>query len=151
MKKFVWPLQRLLDVTKKREQAMKSELVALNQRIVRLGQEIESCHADIQRMIQEISRQPIEVRMTYAQQVAAYTTVIERRAASLGLDRSKLNEEKTQKTEQLMKVRASREAMEKMRNIALTEYRRQAVVAEQKQLDESAQIGFARRLGNSRA
>ena len=151
MKKFVWPLQRLLDVTEKRERAMRLELVTINQQIVRLGQEIERCHADIRTMLQNISQQTIELRIATQGQVVAYTAAIEHRIESLGSDRSKLSEEKTQKTEQLLKVRASREALEKMRNNALSEYRRQAGVDEQKQLDESAQIGFVRRLGSSGA
>jgi len=145
VKRFKWPLQRLLDVTLQRELALRAELFALSREIARLRQRIASLRAALRALLAELARRSIEERIPQQEVFMRSAGTDERKIARL---REQLHDKETlrsDKTRQFLKVKASRETLERLREEARLRHRKEMERAEQKQLDESAGVSFARR------
>jgi flagellar export protein FliJ len=151
MKRFRWSLQRLLDVTVQRERALRAELVALSGRISRLREEILRRRAVLRTLLEELGRQDIERRIRNQEVFMTFSAAEERRIRRLNENLKELESQRAQKTAQLLKTRTSRKTLERLREEAYQRYVKEARRIEQKQLDESGNVAFARRLLAARA
>lgn len=145
MKRFRWRLQKLLDVTAQREQAARVELAALTQEILQRRREIEQRMQAIQAMLERIAHESIENRILRQECFMEYSSVAKKHIAMQENEIQEFEQKRNDKIEEVMRIRASRETLEKMREEAHREHMREQSVAEQKLLDENAQIAFARK------
>lgn len=146
MKRFKWTLQRLLDVTIQREQAARAALFALSRKIAYLRGEIIRRQSTLRSLLEDLAVQPLGVRITRQEVVMKFSEVTETQIAELREQIQALEQERKEKTAAFLKLRASRQSLEKLRGAALDRHLRQQAVEEQKQLDEAGQVSFARRL-----
>jgi len=151
VKKFHWPLQRLLDVTRQREQARRAEMLGLSRRLAHLQQQLLVHRAAVRRLIAEMSA------MAFAERVARHADVMrcsdahERRIERLEARRAELAAEREEKGRLLRQVRKKRDTLERLRAEARQEHMREQLKAEQRQFDESAHVSKARQLIRARA
>jgi len=144
VKRFRWSLQRLLDVTIRREEALRSELVSLTQEGARLAQEIVTRKALLRSALRDLAGRPLAERLALTQVVMTCSQVVQRQIDRLADELDQCRRNRKRKSEQLLKVRSSRQTLERLREEAEKRYLREQMVLEQRQLDETAQVAYAR-------
>jgi flagellar export protein FliJ len=145
VKRFRWPLQRLLDVTERRELALRAELVALSRRIIGVRQEIVRRRAVLRTVLDELAEQPVQRRIAEQHLFMRAASVEERRIRALEVQLKDLESQRAAKTAEFLKTRSRRKTLDRLREEAYRRFLKEFRAAEQKQLDEVAVIAFARR------
>ena len=151
MRRFHWPLQRLLDVTHQRERSQQAELLGVSRRIARLRQEVSVRRAGVRRLIAEISAMDFAERVRRHEEIMQCSDVHERAIRLLEGRLAGLAAERRAKAEAMVRVRKKREMLERLREEARQEHLREQLRAEQREFDESAHVGKARKLIRARA
>ncbi len=144
MRRFRWRLQRVLDVTVQREKALRAELFGLSRRIVRLRQEIVRRRADLRSVLSDLAGRSFDERIARQEVFMRCAEAVEREIARLEADARDLQARRTERSQTFMRVRSSRQTLERMRREAFDQHTREQLKLEQKQFDESAQVSFAR-------
>lgn len=146
MKRFRWPLQRLLEIEAGREKAIRVELFRFSRRIAATRQEIFRRQSSLRIALAALSRQEVEERLP-RQQVFMRCSVAEE--AELDQLRQKLDGLQRQRSEtmaEFMRAKSSREALERLREKSLQRHTKEALRQEQKEQDESSRVLHARGL-----
>ena len=146
MKRFQWPLQRLLDVTIQRELAARAKLFALSRRIADVHRKIFHHQASLRIALAELSNQNLEKRLPEQQ---VFMQCSEAEEEKLDILRENLRVLKKQRSDQIdifTKTKSSRETLERLREESLQRHEREMIKEQQKQLDENAQTAFARKM-----
>jgi flagellar export protein FliJ len=145
VKRFQWRLQRVLDITERREQVVRGELFALAGAITRVRQEIIRRQVLLRTVLAELAKKSLAERLAqqilFLQQSVAVTREIDRLKAEL----AGLEAERSEKTAVFMKLRGQRQTLERLRTEARERHRREEDKREQAQFDETAHIAFARK------
>jgi hypothetical protein len=150
VKRFKWPLQRLLDVKVQRERALRGELLALSRQMARLRQEILRRQVVLRSLLAELAGEELQRRIPRQQIFLGCAEADERQIRSLRQELKALDLQRQAKTEQFMKTKASRETLERRREEASRLHMREQLRIEQKQFDETAHVSFARKGGGER-
>ena len=151
MKRFRWPLQRLLEVTVHREQALRAELLNLSQEIVGLRQIILARQAVLRSLLAELAKEDLQKRFSKQQLFMNYVQNDQKQIRRLEQQLKELRTLRKQKNAQFLQIRSSRRTLERLRKEAKQRHLRAQLKLEQKQLDEVAHISFAGKLLDSRA
>jgi len=151
VKRFRWPLQRLLEVTVHREQALRAELLNLSQEIVGLRQIILARQAVLRSLLAELAKEDLRKRVSKQQVFMNYVQNDQKQIRRLEQQLKELRTLRKQKNAQFLQIRSSRRTLERLRKEAKQRYLRAQLKLEQKQLDEVAHISFAGKLLDSRA
>jgi len=144
MKRFVWSLQRYLDVVRQRESVLRAEVLAAGRQVAAQRRAILRRAEALAAMLRGISAEPAEARLPDQQLVMGCSAVERRAMEALEAELSRLEARRQELLARLRDIRARRETLEKLRQAALADYLRQAAAAEQKQHDEISQIAFVR-------
>ena len=139
MKRFSWRLQRLLEVTRIREDALRAELSALAGRIAPLRMEIVQRRSALRAMAADLARHPFDRRLERQETFMRHCVVDEAKIERLERQASDLEQKRKATFEQFKKVRSSRQALEKLREAARVRHVKEQDLLEQKNLDEVAQ------------
>ncbi len=142
MKRFSWPLQRLLDVTRQRELATQSQLGLINAQIQRLGQALSRRRRMLQDLLEQLSHEGIQQRIVQQAAWMACSPGQDRRIKQILQDLDQLKAKRQQALERLAEIRKSRMSYEKIREKAHEKWKQQVGRLEQQQLDEAAAIRF---------
>lgn len=145
MKKFVWRLQRLLDIKIRQEQLARTELIALSEQIAALHAEILMHKASIRARLMEMRTLASEERIEQQRHFMQFAHVLDMRIQSLNDKLAILNELRKERLAQLLELRKERKSLEKLRTKAKDEHHRQWIVFEQKSTDETSGTAFTRR------
>ena len=144
MKRFHWPLQRLLDVTGQREQVQRAELLAVSRRIARLRQHVLVGRASIRGLIAQLAEAGLPERMRRHDEAMRSAEAHERRIARRVASLAALADERAARTRELLKTRKKRETLERLREEARQQHVREQLKMEQREFDETAHVGRAR-------
>ena len=150
MKRFHWPLQRVLDVNTQRELALRSALISLMQRITHNRQEIIRRRGVLRLILSSIGVESMERRAVLQEILMGSASWEERRTRKLQGEIDQWTAERTARTAELVKFRKVTQTLERQREEALGEHMHEQMRQEQKQFDEVAQIAFARRASQRR-
>ncbi|MHC4561693.1 MAG: hypothetical protein ACYS8X_02860 [Planctomycetota bacterium] len=144
MKRFHWRLQRVLDVTAQREDILRTELVKLQQTIIRLRQDVLARRLKVRRSMDNLSSWSLEDRISGQDAVMLCVAAMERDVAAVEEIMVKQQQCRSEKADELMKVRSSRQTLERLRGEALGKHMREQERLDQKELDDRAQVSFVR-------
>ena len=122
MASFVWRLQRVLDIRVKEEQAIRSELMALSERMVLLRQEIMVIRARIHTALEELSEKEPADRLSGQQVFMKHAEYSENEINSLRAKLSNVEIQRREKMNELLKKRQSIKTLEKLRDKAKEEF-----------------------------
>ncbi|MBS3734251.1 MAG: hypothetical protein KGY99_04920 [Phycisphaerae bacterium] len=150
MKRFTWPLQRLLDVTAQRELALRAELFAFARRIAQQRQQIVHRRSVLDGMLEALGRDASAERLTRQELFMRYAETARQEIDSLNMQLESLRKQRRQKTAEFSKIRSSRKALERLREQARRRWRRDYMRFEQKVTDENANLAYARQRARSR-
>lgn len=145
MARFVWRLQRVLDIKEKKEQVLRSELMALSERMVVLRQKIMVIRARIHMALEELSYKEPSERLSSQQLFMRYSEYSEIEIDSLRSELSNVDRQRKEKMNEILEKRQSIKVLEKLRTKAKEEFLAESAHKEQNELDEYTSNKFGRR------
>ena len=146
MKKFVWRLQRLLDIKIKQEDAKRSELVAVTERALSVRSQIMVQRAALRKMLVELSEKKGKQRLSEQEFFLKYAHVSDEEIKKLELKLSELEKLRQLKIEEIMKIRKFRKGLERLRAETKAQFLKEEEKHEQKDLDDKTIMSFARKM-----
>lgn len=145
MKRFVWRLQRVLDIKKKEEQKTRAELLELTERLAQSRGELLAVKKMLESIIEGLAEEDPKKRLGDQEFFLKYSSATVEQIKKLEDKVSRLESQQREKIAEVLKVRRFKEGLEKLRAEAKMEFIRQQEKLEQKELDEGATISFVRR------
>lgn len=142
---FKWTLQRLLDVTVQREEALRTRLAEQARQIERTGAEINRRRRAFVAAVRELSAMEPAQRLLHLDLFARTMGAMEKAIAKLNETLQQQQSQRNQTMADLVRVRESRKALERLRGEALHRHRREELHREQKEFDRTAQLAFVRK------
>jgi len=146
MRQFQWPLQRLLDVKAQQERQLKPELVRLTQEIAAAHRKIFHRQAALRGALTDLAARSIEKRLPEQREFMHRSAAEEAQLDRLREELKVLQERRSAKMAAFRNAKSTRETLERLREEALLAHTRAVLKEDQKQLDESSHLGFARKL-----
>ena len=146
MKKFIWPLQRLLDIKEKQEDFARIELVTITEQIVIVRGQIMMQKTILRGVFSELNQLEPQQRTQRQRECMEYAHVTDAKIKTLHQTLEQTEQKRKKKIEEVVKLRKFRKGLERLRAKALVGYREQVNQEEQKQLDESITTTFARKI-----
>ncbi len=143
MKKFVWRLQRLLDIKIKQEDVMRSELVAVTEQALAVRSGIMVRKAALRKLLTDLSAKQAQQRLSEQEFFFKYAHVSEAEIKKLGLKLAELERVRHSKIQEIMKIRRFRKGLERLRAEAKAKFLKEEEKREQKDLDDKTIMSFA--------
>ena len=144
MKRFSWPLQRLLDLAVQKEQVLQGQVLKLAQEIRSLHREVRQIRSQIADRLRDLAAQPLMERLARREVFLRWSTSRESEIAGKLGQAQALQEERKSLLEEFRRARTTRKTLERLREESLLRYKRQCLRTEQGRLDEAAQGAHAR-------
>jgi flagellar biosynthesis chaperone FliJ len=163
MKRFQWPLQRLLDVRQRQEEAARTELSAVNGQIAAVQKAIALREEFLRSLLAQMGRQTPDSRLAdqqlfldccgglQAQRFAVEAAAGgDRRVRRLRQQLADLRLQREQKMADFRKRKQARQTLQRLREEAKAVHDKDIQRFEQKQLDESAATSHVRKSAGAR-
>ena len=144
MKRFRWPLQRLLQVTEQRELGLRSQVLGLLRRTTALRRDVLQRGIALRSTLEDLSNIDLQDRIRLQKVLLEGSARSEEEIAQLRGKIQELTKERAERAAELTSVRRSRETLGRLREEALQKHRRDELKREQKEFDQNAQIAFVR-------
>jgi flagellar FliJ protein len=148
MKRFTWRLQRVLDIRTKEEQKKTAELLEITNKLVATRSELLIKRKLLENIINDIAAESPKKRLAKQEFFLAYSYTSNEQIKKLKEKINLLETQQKNKIMEVLKVRRSKEGLEKLRNEAKTQYIKEQEKLEQKELDDRATVSFVRRPRN---
>ena len=149
MKRFQWPLQRLLEVTRHREQALRAQLLTLSQKIAGIRQVILARKAVLRALLAELSDEDIQKRFSKQQVFMNYAQNDKEQIRQLQDQLKELESVRKETNVRFLQIRSSRKSLDRLKDKAKARHEQEQNKLEQKELDEVAHVSFAAKLLDS--
>ena len=146
MKRFVWRLQRILDIKTKEEQTKKKELLELTEKLAQTRGELLLQKKILQDIISDIATKKHQKRLGEQEFFLKYSTASNEKIKKLKNKVGQLESLQREKIAEVLKVKRFKEGLEKLRAEAKRQFIMEQEKLEQKELDETATISFAREI-----
>jgi flagellar biosynthesis chaperone FliJ len=144
MKRFVWRLQKVLDIKGKEEQLKRTELFQLTEQLAAKRGELLLRERVMEDLMADIKNQGAPQRLNSQEFFLRHAATDDRLIRALQEQIAALEVRQKEKIAEVLAVRRFREGLEKLRAQAQEEYVREQEKLEQKELDEQTTIVFAR-------
>lgn len=145
MKRFVWRLQRVLDIKTKEEQMKKAQLVKLAEKLAQSRSELLAQMRILDNIIDDLTEQKPKGRLGKQEFFLRCSTINDKTIEKLKKKVSELELAQKEKIAEVLEVKRFKEGLEKLRDEAKTRFINEAEKLEQKELDEGSAISFARK------
>jgi flagellar biosynthesis chaperone FliJ len=132
MKRFVWRLQRVLDVKKIEEKTKEAELMRLTETLAERQGELIMLRRSLAELAAQISKKEGTERLKEQEHFLRWSEGADEKA------------KQKEKIAEVVKARRFREGLEKLREKAKGQFVKEAEKLEQKELDEAGAVGFVR-------
>ena len=148
MKRFVWRLQRVLEIKKRQEQKTRAELFELTERLAQTRGELIARQKMLENIIEGLTERNPKNRLGEQEFFLRYSTASDEKIRKLKENITDLESLQREKIVEVLKVRRFKEGLEKLRVEAKMEFIKEQEKLEQKELDEGATISFVRKSRN---
>ena len=145
MKRFVWRLQRVLDIRKKEEQKARVELLELTERLAQIRGELLVQRQVLEDIINGLIGENSESRLGRQEFFLRYSAATDEQIKKLEEKVSKLELQQRDKIAEVIKIRRLKEGMERLQTEAKMRFIAEQEKLEQKQWDERAIVSFVRK------
>ena len=146
MKRFVWRLQRVLDIKKRKEQKMRSELLELTEMLAETQGALLMQKRILENIIAGLAGENPKNRIRKQEFFLRHSRASDEKISKLKEKISVLEARQREKINELSKVRRFREGLERLREEAKAQFIKEQEKLEQKELDEIATVSFARNM-----
>ena len=148
MKRFVWRLQRVIEIKKKEEQKTRAELFELTERLAQTRAELLTRQKMLESIIEGLTERDPKKRLGGQEFFLRYSTASDEQIKKLKDMVNELESQQKEKIAEVLKLRRFKEGLEKLRVEAKIQYIKEQEKLEQKELDEGATISFVRKSRN---
>ena len=145
MKRFVWRLQRVLDIRKKEEQKARAELLELTERLAQTRGELLMQQKMLEDIINALTGENPKKRLGKQEFFLKFSAASNEQIKKLEDKVNELELQQRDKIVEVLKLRRFKEGLEKLRTEAKMRFIKEQEKLEQKQLDEGATVSFVRR------
>ena len=146
MKRFVWRLQRILEIETKKEQKKRSELLELTEKLAETRGVLLTQQMILKEIMAGLAGENPKKRLGRQEFFLKFSGTSDERIEKLKEKMSALESQQREKIAELLKVRRFKEGLEKLRAEAKTQFIKEQEKIEQKELDEMASVSFARNM-----
>jgi len=148
MKRFVWRLQRVLEIKKKEEQKVRAELFELTEKLARARGDLLSRRKMLENIINGLAGENPKKRLGEQEFFLRYSAASDEQIKKLQDKTKTLESQQREKIAEVLKVRKFNEGLERLRVEAKMKFIKEQEKLEQKELDEGATISFVRKSRN---
>jgi flagellar biosynthesis chaperone FliJ len=148
MKRFVWRLQRVLEIKKKQEQKTRAELFEITERLAQTRGELLARQKMLESIIEGLTGRNPRKRLGEQEFFLRYSTASDEQIKKLKDKINGLESQQREKITEVLKVRRFKEGLESLRVEAKIQFIKEQEKLEQKELDEGATISFVRKSQN---
>jgi flagellar FliJ protein len=145
MKRFVWRLQRVLDIKAKEEQARRAELFQLTEKLAEKQGRLLMRQRILQNIISGIAEKKPGKRLSKQEFFLKYSATSDEQIKKLKSQVSELESQQRKKIAELLETRRFKEGLERLRDEAKKRFTEEQEKLDQKELDERATVSFARK------
>ncbi len=146
MKRFVWRLQRILDLKTKKEQKMRSELLELTEKLAETRGLLLMQKRILENIIAGLAAEKPKKRLSKQEFFLRHSGTNNERIAKLKEKINVLELQQREKIIELLKIRRFREGLERLRDEAKKRFIGEQERLEQKEMDEIAAVSFTRNM-----
>ena len=146
MKKFVWRLQRVLEINQKKLQAKKAELFKIAEQLALARVNLLAQKRILQNEIEKVAKDGTSQRLNSQELLLKSCRINDKIIKNITKQIQELQTLKEQATREYIKMKNFTEGLEKLREKAKAEHIKQQEKLEQKQDDEQTSIRFVRDL-----
>jgi len=148
MKRFVWRLQRVLEIKKKEEQKARAELFQLTEMLAQTRGELLRRQKMLENIINGLTEENPKRRLGAQEFFLRYSATNDEQIRKLEDKKNGLESQQKEKIAEVLKVKRFKEGMEKLRVEAKVQFIKEQEKLEQKEMDEGATISFVRKSRN---
>jgi len=145
MKRFVWRLQRVLDIRTKEEQKARAELLKLTEKLAETQSELLAWRKVLEDIINGLTGENPKKRLGRQEFFLRYSSISDEQIKKLEDKVKELESQQRDKIAEVLKLRRLKEGLGKMRTEAKVQFIKEQEKLEQQQLDEDATILFVRK------
>ncbi len=145
MKRFVWRLQRVLDIKAKEERAKRAELFQLTEKLAETQGKLLMRQRILQNIISGIAEKKPRKRLSKQEFFLKYSVTSEEEIKKLKSQVSELESQQREKIAELLETRRFKEGLERLRDEAKKRFIEEQEKLDQKELDEGATVSFVRK------
>lgn len=146
MKKFIWRLQRLLDIKIKQEEVKRAELVSITQKAVSVRGMIIMQRTILQQKLNEVGQADAKERIAEQRLFLKHVHVIDKRIARLEEKLVEIEKLRQEKIKEVMELRKFRKGLEKIKENDKVEFIKEQEKYEQKDSDDKTNDRYARKI-----
>ncbi len=145
MKRFVWRLQRVLDIRRKEEQKARAELLELTEKLAQARGELLIQQKMLEDIINGLTGENPKKRLGKQEFFLKFSTASDEKIKRLEDKVSELESQQRDKIAEVLKLRRFKEGLKKLRTETKMQFIQEQERLEQKQLDEGAIVSFVRK------
>jgi len=146
MKRFVWRLQRVLDIKEKQEQKAKAELLELTEKLAAARGELLMRQKILEQIIGGLAEKNPGKRLGEQEFFLRHSTASDEAIKRLKDKITGLETQQRAKVVEVLELRKFKEGLKRLRIEAKTEFIKEQERLQQKELDERAGVSFARKM-----
>jgi len=148
MRRFAWRLQKVLDIRRRQEQGRRTELFQTTERLAAKRGELLLRQRVLRDLLAEIGRHEPTQRLRVQEFFLRHAAADDEQMRRLQEEIAALDLRHQEQRAALLALRRSREGLEKLREQAWEQYRREQDRREQKDSDDRTAVAFVRRGGD---
>ncbi|MGD9109943.1 MAG: hypothetical protein PVG93_03280 [Phycisphaerales bacterium] len=146
MKKFVWRLQRVLEVKQRELQSKRTELFEITEHLAVKRTALLAQQRLLQRAIEEVARNKSKEKLAQQELLLKSSRVNDKKIEELKAEVANLQAKQKEKIAEFLKIKRFTEALEKLREKARQEFIAEQEKLEQRETDERTALRFAHRM-----
>ena len=145
MKRFVWRLQRVLDIRTKEEQKARAELFKLTEKLAETQSELLTWRKMLEEIINGLAAGNPKKRLGRQEFFLRYSAASDEQIKKLENMVKELESKQREKIAEVLKLRRLKEGLEKLQVEAKIQFITKQEKLDQQQLDEGATVLFVRK------
>ncbi len=146
MKRFVWRLQRVLDIKIKEEQVKRAELLEITQKLAQAQTELIMQKRILADTINNLSQESPKHRLDKQALFVKFAAVNDELIKKLGKQVVEIEKKQAEKIQEVMKAKQFRKSLERLGEEAKTQFIKEQEKIEQKDADDLTTISYSRRI-----
>jgi len=145
MKRFVWRLQRVLDIKEKEEQRARAQLFELTEKLAEARAELLSWQKMLEEIAQGLARENPKRRLGRQEFFLQHSAASDKQVRQLKEKVRALELKQRDKIAEVLNLRKYKQGLEQLRAETKRQFIKEQEMLEQKELDERAGVSFVRK------
>jgi len=144
MKRFVWRLQRVLEIKEKQEQKARAQLFELTERLATARGELLSWQTMLEEIVRDLAKEDPRKRLGGQEFFLRHSAASDEQVKRLKNKVHTLESQQKEKIAEVLKLRKFKQGLEQLREETKRQFIKEQEMLEQKELDERAGVSFVR-------